>query len=135
MNSRKICIILCDFDENQINASIDKLNIPDGYELEKRYIVGEINIAKAYNQIIDTTDAKYKIYLKQGVSIINENILDDVLKIFLTNNKIGIIGMAGAETIPTSGIWEQSIHKFGKYYEELKSDKNIVNYQNIKMAK
>lgn len=131
MNSRKICIIACVSDKNQINKSIDNLNIPDGYELEKRYIVNKKNIAKAYNEMMRVTDAKYKIYLEHGASINNNNVLNDILNIFSVNHKIGIIGVVGAVTIPTSGIWQESIHKYGKYYDMPESNKNVVEYNNI----
>lgn len=133
MNDKKICIISFQNQENQINS----INIPNGYEIEEKYITNETNIAKAYNEILNYSDAKYKIYLQEGVRFSNKNVLQDILNIFLSNNKIGMIGIAGAETIPTSGVWQESIHKYGKYFEMHKKktiDYNIIEeeYKKVK---
>lgn len=127
MNDRKICIIL----NTNISEEIKKLNIPNGFEIEIRKIIKCCNIAKAYNKILDTSDAKYKIYINKVVDFENDNILLDILNIFLQNNKIGMIGILGAETIPTSGIWQKSIHKCGKCYKLLNSNKKDILEYNI----
>ena len=68
------------------------------------------------------SDAKYKVYLHQDVFIINKNFIEDILKIF-NDKKIGLIGMIGAEKIPTNAIWWEANKRCGKVYN--KNDQSI----------
>lgn len=138
MNRNKICVVACNSDKDEINKSLDELNIPNNYIVEKRFISisNETNISKEYNKIIKTCDAKYKIYFQQGVSINNNDLLTSIIDIFLSDRNIGIIGAVGSETIPTSGVWQESINKCGKYYEAFNNkNKKIVEYKNDEYIK
>ena len=119
-NDKKICFISCINDEVQYEEClkyIDNLKIPEGYSIENVSIQEANSMAEGYNYAMNNTDAKYKVYLHQDVFIINKIFIYDILKIFTVDSKIGMIGVEGAKTIPTNGIWWKSSHKYGQVYE------------------
>lgn len=120
MNNKRICFITCVNNDRQYEECllyINNLKIPEGYEIDCISIKEAECITSAYNAAINGTDAKYKVYLHQDTYIINKNFIYDMLNIFNLNNEIGMIGVAGAKTIPTNAIWWESTHKYGKVYE------------------
>lgn len=142
MNDKKICFITCVNDDRQYEECllyINNLNVPEGYEIDVISIKEAESITSAYNAAMQDTDAKYKVYLHQDTYIINKDFLYDILNVFNSNDKIGMIGVVGAKTIPTSGIWWQSIHKYGKVYDshtgkiELLAFNEVANaYEEVK---
>ena len=66
MNNNKIAFITCVKNVEQYERMIkyiQALIVPVSYYVEIITITEEINIALAYNQAINVTDAKYKIYI------------------------------------------------------------------------
>lgn len=142
MNHRKICFITCVNDYEMYNESlkyIHSLNLPEEFEIETLVIDGAKSMTSGYNDAMKKTDAKYKVYLHQDVFIINKNFIHDIVNIFKSDDKIGILGVAGANTIPTNAAWWESAHRFGKSYENhsgtmklLEFDKVENNFQEVK---
>ncbi|WP_434304827.1 glycosyltransferase [Clostridium botulinum] len=120
MNDKKICFITCINDDRQYEECllyINNLNIPKGYEIDTISVKEAKSMAAGYNAAMQDTDAKYKVYLHQDTYVINKNFIYDMLDVFNSDKKIGMIGVMGATTIPTNGIWLESIHKYGQVYE------------------
>lgn len=100
---RKIAFIICSNNELYYNECvwyIRNLHIPSGYETELICITGAENIVQAYNAAMVSSDAKYKIYLHQDVFIYHREFIDDLLYLFQSNSRIGLIGMLGSDSLP-----------------------------------
>ena len=119
MNNNKIAFITCVKNVEQYERMIkyiQALIVPVSYYVEIITITEEINIALAYNQAINVTDAKYKIYINEEVYITNNSFIEDFINIFKENPKIGMLGMAGTKVIPTTAICLNSRKRCGKIY-------------------
>jgi hypothetical protein len=125
LDKKKVCFISCVNDENKYKKSLDYINnlkIPLGYQVEFICKKNAQYLTKAYNDAMDNTNAKYKVYIHQDVYIINKNFIEDILGIFERDTNIGMIGMAGAKDIPRSGIWWESHQRYGKVYSRSRED-------------
>lgn len=83
---------------------IRHLRVPEGAKVEIIPVKGASSIAQAYNIGLKKTNAKYKIYIHQDVMIVNPDFLYELYEIF-EDSKIGLVGVAGVEHMPKSGIW------------------------------
>ncbi len=107
INEKKIEIIMCVNNEKMYEECmwyINKLIIPDGYELSVMPIRGAGSMVQAYDSAMHISDAKYKIYIHQDVFFVNPDYLIDLLAAFSQDSKIGMIGAIGTETMPTDAI-------------------------------
>ncbi|KJF28216.1 hypothetical protein TZ02_05935 [Clostridium aceticum] len=111
-----MCFIICVNDKRKYEKALEHINalkVPDGYKIEKITISDAKYLTEAYNRAMKKTNAKYKVYMHQDVYITNPNFIYDVISVFEKNNKIGMLGVAGAKTIPSNGLLHQSKHKYG----------------------
>ena len=119
MDNRKIAFIIC-VNNNRLYREaeiyIRNLNIPEGFKIEIIPIFNAESMTSGYNSVMKRNNAKYKVYLHQDLFIINKNFIFDILKIFDENKAIGLIGLAGAEDIPSNGMWGYSENKVGRVY-------------------
>ena len=105
-NENKIAFIFCCNDvqyQKECSSYIMELDLPAEYELEILPIIGAKSMAAGYNQAIQKSDAKYKVYLHQDVFIWNKHFIYDILNIF-SDSGIGMIGVLGGVNIPDDGI-------------------------------
>ena len=112
MNDKKICFILCVNNElffEECCFYLSRLYVPEGYEVEIKPVVGAASMTSGYNGARKESDAKYKIYMHQDVFIINRYFLQDMLEVFATDEKLGMIGMVGAKEIAKDGVMWHSI--------------------------
>lgn len=120
MNDQKFCFIICSNDElytQECLYYINQLNVPEGYEIDVLTIEDAQSMTAGYNEGMNHSDAKYKVYMHQDVFIINRDFMYDCLNIFQKDNKIGMIGNVGAEKLPASGImWD--VDRVGQVYEQ-----------------
>ena len=87
---------------------IERLVIPDGYELDLITITEAQSMTSGYNEAMQASDAKYKVYMHQDVFILYQYFLQSVLDIFASDEKIGMIGVVGAEKMSPDGvIWHE----------------------------
>ncbi len=87
---------------------INNLHLPDGYEKDIICITEAESMAQAYNAGMESSNAKYKIYLHQDVFIYHRHFMDDMLSIFKSDDKIGMIGMIGGIHLPDNAvIWDK----------------------------
>ncbi|MBD5524390.1 MAG: methyltransferase domain-containing protein [Lachnospiraceae bacterium] len=110
VDDKKICFIICSSNElytGECLYYINHLRIPAGYQIEVLTVEDAVSMAAGYNEGMQSSDAKYKVYLHQDVFIVNTDFIQDFLKIFQADEQIGMIGMVGAPQLPASGImWE-----------------------------
>ncbi len=109
-NDKKISFIMCSNDSiysSECELHIRDLEVPAGYEVEVLIVTDAKSMASGYNEGMNSTDAKYKVYLHQDVLIRNKNFLYDIIGFFNKDESIGMIGMVGTPTLPDSGImWD-----------------------------
>ena len=119
MNDKKISFIMCCNNEyymNECSLYLSELIIPKGYEVDIVEIEGAKSMAAGYNEGMQKTDAKYKIYMHQDVFITNKSFLVDLLHIFQKDDAIGLAGMVGTPYMSKNGTMWNGI-RFGSFYK------------------
>lgn len=131
----KFCFIICTNNELYLRESIHyicHLHVPDGYEVEILTVADAESMTAGYNEAMLQSDAKYKIYMHQDVFLINKNILNDILEIFLSDEGIGLIGCVGYETVAADGImWHEN--RKGKIFKA--DGENYPEYTTYRYSK
>ena len=97
----KIAVITCVNNEEeyaQALSYIDRLHVPDGYELDVIAVREAPSMAAGYQMAMEHTDARYKIYMHQDTFI--REFLRDMLSVFRSDDRIGAIGMVGCDDVP-----------------------------------
>ncbi|MDA8335495.1 MAG: glycosyltransferase family protein [Peptococcaceae bacterium] len=120
MDERKFLFVSCVNDESLYalcTRHIGILQVPDGFTIELRAVRGAGSMAEGYNSAMAASDAKYKVYLHQDAFIINRTFLADILRIFAASARIGLLGVAGCQALPASGVWWEGKTLFGKVME------------------
>ena len=104
---KKIAFISCVNNEQVYAESchyIEHLQVSPGYKAEMIAVRDASSMASGYNIGMKRTDAKYKIYMHQDVFIINKDLISQLLQIFQSDNRIGMVGMIGTKTLSESAI-------------------------------
>lgn len=118
MNENKVCFIICVNDDLFFEECVQYINwleVPDGIEIELLEIRDAVSMTAGYNEGMNSSDAKYKIYMHQDVFFRNKFLIYDLLNIFNSNSQIGMIGLVGTPVIPENGIvWDTERVQFGK---------------------
>lgn len=132
MNDKKFCFIICTNSQlfyEECVRYMEYLIIPEGYEVDIISVTEAQSMTKGYNKGMQASDAKYKIYMHQDVFILYPYFLQSVLDIFSSDEKIGMIGMVGAEKMAADGVlwhaWRRGDLYEGKIeerYEKLTYD-------------
>lgn len=112
MDDHVFCFIICVTSElflQECLLYISNLHVPDGYSVDILTVTDAVSMTSGYNEAMNASNAKYKIYMHQDVFILNEYFLINILKIFDSDKKIGMIGMVGAVNINKEAImWGSS---------------------------
>ena len=106
-NENKIGIIACVNNDRYWDECLyylSELNIPDGYEVELTEIRDAKSMCSGYNEGMRASDAKYKIYMHQDTFITDRYILEELIDIFKSDKKIGMVGLVGTYELPPSII-------------------------------
>ena len=96
---------------------LQALAVPEGYKVQIAAARGAKSMAGAYNRAMAASDARYKVYLHQDTFIINRTFLTDVVKLFEPHPKVGLLGVAGCQSLPASGVWWEGKNRMGKVLE------------------
>ena len=111
MNEYKFSFIICTNNELYLSECmhyINNLDVPEGYEIDVLTVHDAVCMTKGYNEGMQASDAKYKIYMHQDVFILNRHILYDLLEVFSADEEIGMIGMVGYEHVSDNAImWHE----------------------------
>lgn len=97
LDSSKFCFVINGSDENKINECvwyIDKLIVPEGFEVEWIAVGGDISESGEYDRTGEWSNADYNIYLCQDVFIVNRHLLFRLLEVF-QDSSIGAVSLAG----------------------------------------
>ena len=111
-----------------LKDSLNNVAVPKGCEVR---IVSKNFGSKyeTYNHLMSESEAKFKIYLDENVEIKDRNFLIELLKIFKSNENIGMIGCSGATVLSTHGISFQSAKRCGKVFAG--SEQNLLEWSKI----
>ena len=118
MNEQKIEFIIhatAEAASTELLKSLGQVFVPKKFFSEVKVIRGGSKYS-AYNAAMQSSDAKYKIYLDERAVITNKNFLFELLKIFDGDKKIGVVGTSGAIELSTHGISLYSIKRAAKNY-------------------
>lgn len=105
MNTKKIAFIICVNDETYYRECLfylDRLRVPDGFSLEVYAVRAAGSIFAAYNEAMQKSEAKYKIYMHQDVFLIEQDILIHLLQLFKEHPEVGMAGLLGATGAPSN---------------------------------
>ena len=109
MRPEKISFIICYNDEMYLKECIlyiRQLHIPEGFTIDILPISNATSMTSGYNQGMNRSDSKYKVYLHQDCYLVNENFIEDMLKVF-EDKSVGIMGAVGPKMLPSNGIsWQ-----------------------------
>lgn len=103
MNDRQIAFIICSNNAQYYNECvryITELCVPDGYDVDIICVQEAESMAQGYNAGMQSSDAKYKVYLHQDVFIMNRIFIYDIIRIFADDEQIGMLGVIGATRLP-----------------------------------
>ena len=133
MNDKKFCFIMCVNSQlfyDECMRYIENLIIPDGYEVDIIAVTEAESMTKGYNEAMQASDAKYKVYMHQDVFILYPYFLQSVLDIFESDEQIGMVGMIGVEKMPQDGVmWHN--WRCGDLYEGNIEDRfDTLTYEN-----
>lgn len=118
LNEKKICFIACVNNTRcweECLLYLERLVIPEGYEVDVITIEGAKSITSGYNEGMNASDAKYKIYMHQDVFITDIYFLQEMLDVFHIHEKIGMMGMVGTCKMPSDGVMWNSDRVFSIY--------------------
>ena len=107
MNDKQICFIACvnnDDYEREMRYYIERLQVPQGYEIQIQTVKGAASMCAGYNMAMNASDATIKVYLHQDVYIVNRYFISDLLELLSADSKIGMVGMIGAPHMPENMI-------------------------------
>lgn len=117
-NENKVSFIICSNNEQFLGECVmylEQLLVPEGIQTELLIIRDAKSMTAGYNEAMNASDAKYKIYLHQDTFIVCREFLFNILAIFRENPQIGIIGMIGAEKFSRDGVmWHEN--RCGDFY-------------------
>lgn len=135
MNDKKICFIICTNDDTQLNECLmylDLLEKPADFEIELLTVQDARSMTSGYNEAMNSSDAKYKIYLHQDTFIIQKDFLKRIINLFKKDASIGLIGIVGAEMLSKDAVmWHEK--RCGNFY---RLDELIKNgFDNIEYVK
>lgn len=103
MEKKEIAFIICSNNEQYYQECvkyIEDLVVPDGYSTDIVCVKEANSMAEGYNAAMQSSDAKYKVYLHQDTFILNSHFIEDIIHIFESDNLIGMIGAIGCKKLP-----------------------------------
>lgn len=120
IQSEEVCFIICVNDMLYMEEClyyIRRMIVPEGIRINILTVKDAVSMAAGYNEAMRCSKAKYKVYLHQDTFLIDPCFIQNILDIFKTDSKIGMIGMIGTPQMPESGImWEAK--RYGIIYEQ-----------------
>lgn len=120
MDEKKIACITCVNDERmyaEATLYLRRLSLPNDMRLELLPIRGAVSMASGYNEAMQQSDAKYKIYLHQDVFVLYKEALVELIHLFQVEAQIGLFGLVGCKVLPLNAIWWGADERCGLLYQ------------------
>jgi GT2 family glycosyltransferase len=94
------------------------LEIPSGYTVEKIAVFGGSSIAEVYQRAMEASTARYKIYLHVDGYVVHRGVLSELLNLFRTYPRLGLVGVEGATKLPTGVLYSKNnpLHIYGRIW-------------------
>lgn len=108
LDDKKICFITCVNDEKMYSMCADRLielRVPPDMTTEYIAVRHGKSMCSAYQQAMQMSEAKYKIYLHQDVLILDDFFLVRLVQLFSYNYLFGIAGVVGSSNLPLNAVW------------------------------
>jgi len=98
---------------------LDELQIPPGYEVEKIAVYGGASLAECYQRAMEASTARYKIYLHADTHVVHRGMLSELLHLFETYPRLGLVGVVGSTRIPPGRLWwvNNPLHVYGRLWQ------------------
>jgi hypothetical protein len=106
LDKHKVDFIICCNNELYLEACekfIRHLCVPEGILVNTIVIRNAKSITAAYQEAMDSSDARYKVYLHQDTFILNPDFIPDFIRIFESHEELGILGVIGATRLNRNG--------------------------------
>ncbi|MCR5674548.1 MAG: glycosyltransferase [Lachnospiraceae bacterium] len=106
MDEHLICFIICVTDvlrQEECLTYLNALEVPDGYATDVITIEGADSVCAAYNAAMQSSNAKYKVYLRQEIFLRDRRFIASMLQAF-DDPAIGMIGLVGTEQLSEDGV-------------------------------
>ena len=103
IDEKKIAFISCVNDSLEYEEAlnyIESLEIPDGYSIDTIAVQEADSMAEGYQAAMESSNAKYKVYMHQDVFIRNKKFIENLIDIFKKEQQVGMIGMVGRKELP-----------------------------------
>ena len=97
----------------ELAENLQSLVTPDGVERVDIVVPAAGNRAAAYQAAMDSSDARYKVYIDETIRIIDHHILSYVLHAFQKHPDVTILGLSGASELSTHGVSVTSAKRTG----------------------
>ena len=107
MNEEKIAFIICVNNEMYYEECcwhLNRLIVPSGFETDIITIREAASMTEAYNAAMESSDAKYKVYIHQDVFICNQHFISDIVTVFQNDKELGMLGLIGGIKLPGNGV-------------------------------
>ncbi len=101
-NAKKVAFIVCVNNEDLFSECqfyLNQLELPKGMEKEIITIQDASAMTAGYNDGMNRSDAKYKVYLHQDVWIINRSFIHEIKHVFDSRPDIGMLGCIGTTSL------------------------------------
>jgi len=116
-----IAFVSCVNDETQYGICLQYINalqIPSGHTVEKIAVLGATSMAEGYQRAMEASTALYKIYLHQDVYLVHRGLLFELLHLFKTYPRLGMVGVVGPTRLNSRGRWVKNLrHCHGRLWE------------------
>ncbi len=98
---------------------LDALEIPSGYTVERVAVYGATSMAEGYQRAMESSTARYKLYVHQDSYLVHQGLLPELLHLFGTYPRLGMVGVVGATRLPAKAIWwlNNAFHTYGRLRE------------------
>ena len=116
LNQKKCAFITCVNNEDwygECRLYLQHLNVPPEFTVEFIPVRNAVSMTAGYQAAMQSSDAKFKVYLHQDTLVVNKNFIADLLGIF-SDPTIGAVGMIGCKNLPKSGVWWDGLRTYGR---------------------
>jgi len=97
---------------------IDALQVPPGYSVEKIAVFGATSMAEGCQRGMETSTARYKVYLHQDLYLVYRGLLSELLHLFRMYPRLGLVGVEGATRLPAAVLYSMNnpFHCYGRHW-------------------
>ncbi len=98
---------------------LDALEIPSGYSVERVAVYGATSMAEGYQRAMESSAARYKLYVHQDLYLLHRGLLPELLHLFNTYPRLGMVGVVGATRLPPKAVWwlNNALYSYGRLRE------------------